>query len=339
MRLSAGILVKLVIFVTLLFGVVSTETVAAEGLAGTEIESVEVAYGHDKVGAWNDFSKAAKNFSKTNPAVLEKYLKLSEKNRALILKFSDNADNSTLAKFLDDTDDPDFLAFINKAENENIMKSFVSHKQGVDLDNITDEIAEKLVDDIDDLPGSIGEKARKWNKRSSEIASNNTKFAKARKFEKTNSELIRNNSNPPCSAWGGNGDRFVLDQLHVRAKGSTKRVVFDDALIDPKIYTDQATLQKYRKVIYHDSKLSSSAPWSTNQNTDIVQVFRDNPNKKFIELNVRSSSKYFGDYPNSPIGFNDKLRIYREDVYKSISNGDGGDIIDVVNMNSKKFID
>ena len=70
------------------------------------------------VRAWDDFGKAGKTLSKINPAALSNYLKLNQKNKGLILKFNDKAPKSTLADFLKDCDDPDFLTFINQAENE-----------------------------------------------------------------------------------------------------------------------------------------------------------------------------------------------------------------------------
>jgi hypothetical protein len=132
-------------------------------------------------------------------------LKLSEGKKALILKFSDNSPSSTLAKFLDDVDDPDFLAFINQTENENIVKGFVSHKEGVDLSNVTDEVAELTTEQVDKL--TLNDKATYWYNRSTRITTNNTKFAKARKFEDQNSAAILAGNDVPCANWGGNGNR------------------------------------------------------------------------------------------------------------------------------------
>lgn len=58
--------------------------------------------------------------------------------------------------------------------------------------------------------------------------------------------------------------------------------------------------------------------WIANQKSELIDVFKNNPNKKYIEFEVRSDKLPI----NSPIKKTDKIRIYREDVYKIISEGD-----------------
>lgn len=58
--------------------------------------------------------------------------------------------------------------------------------------------------------------------------------------------------------------------------------------------------------------------WTANQKSELIDVFKNNPNKKYIEFEVRSDKLPI----NSPIKKTDKIRIYREDVYKIISEGD-----------------
>ena len=85
--------------------------------------------------------------------------------------------------------------------------------------------------------------------------------------------------------------------------------------------------------------------WTANQKSELIDVFKNNPNKKYIEFEVRSDNdillekgapKNFNKQKNvriyredvyklpinSPIKKTDKIRIYREDVYKIISEGD-----------------
>jgi len=61
---------------TLLFGVVSTESVAATGLAGINIESLESAYGYDKINSWRVLQELAAEIKlkTTNLEKLSKYI-------------------------------------------------------------------------------------------------------------------------------------------------------------------------------------------------------------------------------------------------------------------------
>ncbi|MGV4429917.1 hypothetical protein ACQ1Q1_06185, partial [Ornithobacterium rhinotracheale] len=74
----------------------------------------------------------------------------------------------------------------------------------------------------------------------------------------------------------------------------------------------------YFRAIISDSKLSKTSPWTPNQKSELINVFRDNPNKKFIEFEVRTiDSKLPKEFQG-----NTNVRIHREDVYKIISDGD-----------------
>jgi hypothetical protein len=104
-------------------------------------------------------------------------------------------------------------------------------------------------------------------------------------------------------------------------------------LIDPiQVGVDDLGNSIY-KLIYHDSKLSNAAPWTPNQQTDIIDVFNQTNPPDFIEFQVRNGTDYFTQkYPNSIVGTDFKVRIYREDVYKSISNGEGEEILQTIKM-------
>ena len=65
--------------------------------------------------------------------------------------------------------------------------------------------------------------------------------------------------------------------------------------------------------------------WTANQKSELIDVFKNNPNKKYIEFEVRSDKLPI----NSPIKKTDKIRIYREDVYKIISEGDNIKILPI----------
>ena len=81
--------------------------------------------------------------------------------------------------------------------------------------------------------------------------------------------------------------------------------------------------RSYFKAIISDSKLKATSPWTANQKSELIDIFKNNPNKKYIEFEVRSDKKYLGNLATD-IDFNQnrKVRIYREDVYKIISEGE-----------------
>ncbi|MGQ3644006.1 hypothetical protein ACT8O7_05885, partial [Ornithobacterium rhinotracheale] len=65
-----------------------------------------------------------------------------------------------------------------------------------------------------------------------------------------------------------------------------------------------------------------------NQKSELINVFRDNPNKKFIEFEVRTELEKLPI--DSPIKTKDKVRVYKEEVYKIISDGNSnfGEVLD-----------
>ena len=81
--------------------------------------------------------------------------------------------------------------------------------------------------------------------------------------------------------------------------------------------------RSYFKAIISDSKLNATSPWTANQKSELIDVFKNNPNKKYIEFEVRSSKSELQKF-NLPENFStgSRVRIYREDVYKIISEGD-----------------
>ncbi|WP_283671572.1 UDP-N-acetylenolpyruvoylglucosamine reductase [Candidatus Ornithobacterium hominis] len=92
----------------------------------------------------------------------------------------------------------------------------------------------------------------------------------------------------------------------------------------------------YFRAIISDSKLTRKSPWTPNQKSELINVFRDNPNKKFIEFEVRSSKSILSEQ-GAPKGLR-TVRIYREDVYKIISERDNIKI-PPINMNNINFKD
>ncbi|WP_235297999.1 hypothetical protein [Portibacter marinus] len=122
-------------------------------------------FGEGKVGAWGEFIKASNNFSAKNPTVLEKYMKLSTKNKQTILKFSDKPGESTIAKFFGEADDATLDA-LNK--NEDIVEAILGHKSDytrADYENVAE-----VLDDIEDVSPGAKEFMEKWLERSAGLS-------------------------------------------------------------------------------------------------------------------------------------------------------------------------
>lgn len=161
------------------------------------------------------------------------------------------------------------------------------------------------------------------------------RFKVADDFEKANNSAIKNNNNIPCNSWGGNGNRTHYTQLQV----GDPKVILDDALVDPiAIVTDEFGSKTY-KALYHDSKLTKNAPWTINQRTEIIDKFTsgkgvltDSKGAKYLEFDIKSSENILSRADNNFIRQGDKIRIYKTDIYKSISNGDGKSITETIKI-------
>ena len=80
--------------------------------------------------------------------------------------------------------------------------------------------------------------------------------------------------------------------------------------------------------------MTDAAPWTTNQNTEIINKFETNnckidaQGRKYLDFEVRSSDAKLmeiaidADFTNF-LKQGDIIRIYKDEVFKSISNGDG----------------
>lgn len=79
----------------------------------------------------------------------------------------------------------------------------------------------------------------------------------------------------------------------------------------------------YFRAVISDSKLNAGSPWTANQKSELIDVFKNNPDKKYIEFEVRTNNKFLKE-ANAPKDFKQdiKIRIYKEDVYKITSEGD-----------------
>ena len=85
-------------------------------------------------------------------------------------------------------------------------------------------------------------------------------------------------------------DYTHLKQVYL--KGVKDNIIADDLFV--KELRDERG-RSYFKAIISDSKLKATSPWTANQKSELIDVFKNNPNKKYIEFEVRSADKYLGD--------------------------------------------
>ena len=69
--------------------------------------------------------------------------------------------------------------------------------------------------------------------------------------------------------------------------------------------------------------------------TEIIDVFANDSTKEFIEFEIRNGASFFIENNGKILTSETKIRIYREDIYKSISSGDGENIIDTIQIFKK----
>jgi ribosome-interacting GTPase 1 len=130
--------------------------------------------------------------------------------------------------------------------------------------------------------------------------------------------LAKNGLEPPFDVWLAQEYKH-FSQLYIK---NSKVVIGDDVFVKEAI--DQATGLPYFRAIYHDSKLNPGTSWTSNQKTELIEWFKNNPTKNFITFEVRSNLDPTKGYI---IKQTDKVRIYKTDVWKSISNGKGARLI------------
>ncbi|MBW3520008.1 fibronectin type III domain-containing protein [Flavobacterium sp. NKUCC04_CG] len=144
-------------------------------------------------------------------------------------------------------------------------------------------------------------------------------IGKGNDFEKLVSSQIHH-INPPFKDLLEDGYE-KLSQIHLLRTGGSKKLIADDLFVK-ELFDETEGLYYYRAVI-SDSKLNVGSPWTPNQRTELIDIFAKDETKKFIEYEVRSNSEFLGRLANDADFLQSKkVRIYREDVYKIISEGD-----------------
>ncbi|MFM9403652.1 hypothetical protein ACKLNQ_17235 [Myroides odoratimimus] len=142
--------------------------------------------------------------------------------------------------------------------------------------------------------------------------------------------------NPPFADLIADGFTH-LDQIYLLRKGGSKNIIADDLFVK-KVFDEVEEISYYRAVI-SDSKLTNGSPWTDNQWSELIEIFQNNKNLPFIEYEVRTSSEILSLKNNVPTDFktSTKIRIYREDVYKIVSDEAGNIKIPPIKMNDINF--
>ena len=148
--------------------------------------------------------------------------------------------------------------------------------------------------------------------------------------EEAVSVLARNGSRAPFSTWKADGfihhAQFYLKRVGEKIKGTPKQtvsngknIIGDDVHI-VKVFDDDG-LFLYNRAKINDSKYTVSSPWTKNQKSELIDRFRNNKDLDYIEFEARSDLSKF---PSTPLSATDnKVRVYRDDIFKTTSDGNG----------------
>lgn len=141
---------------------------------------------------------------------------------------------------------------------------------------------------------------------------------KGKKFEELISNTIIKNKEPFKSLL--NGDFKHLKQIHL--KGKLNKIISDDLFVK-KQFDEILEIDYYRAVI-NDTKLTKNSPWTPNQKEELIDAFK-NTDKPYIEFEVRSNKKALDDMdlPDAEFTTGTSIRIYKDDIYKIIGDGNG----------------
>ena len=278
---------------------------------------VDNTLGYKKIGALEDvYITVNNNVRKANVGLYvkgEKAVISLEKNLKSEIDEIDtffNTSLSTEVKHLLNQWDDDLL--------KNLHKDLLSKTTGAELKKLLqtedDFLKWKLLKEDPAYAFKLSKENSSWTKwGKSNFFKTNTQLG--RQFGSLVSSKIRNI--PPFSTLYK--DYTHLKQIYL--KGVKNNIIADDLFVK-KVFDEVEEVDYFRAII-SDSKLKATSPWTANQKSELIDVFKNNPNKKYIEFEVRSDKKYLGNLAND-IDFNQnrKVRIYREDVYKIISEGE-----------------
>ncbi|WP_315500785.1 hypothetical protein [Capnocytophaga gingivalis] len=291
---------------------------------------VDNTLGYKKIGALEDvYITVNNNVRKANVGLYvkgEKAVISLEKNLKSEIDEIDTFFNTSLS-----TDIKLLLNQWNDDLLKTLQKDLSSNSTGGELRQLLktedDFLKWKLIKEDPAYAFKLSKENSSWTKwGKSNFFKTNTQLG--RQFESLVSSKIRNI--PPFST-------LYKDYTHLKQvylKGVKNNIIADDLFV--KELRDERG-RSYFKAIISDSKLKATSPWTANQKSELIDVFKNNPNKKYIEFEVRSDNDILLE-KGAPKNFNKQknVRIYREDVYKIISEGDNIKI-PPIQMNSINF--
>ena len=220
----------------------------------------------------------------------------------------------------------------DKTLQEALEKDLLSKSMGGELRQLLktedDFLKWKLIKEDPAYAFELSKESSSWTKwGKSNFFKTNTQLG--RQFESLVSSKIRNI--PPFST-------LYKDYTHLKQvylKGVKDNIIADDLFVK-KVFDEVEEVDYFRAII-SDSKLKATSPWTANQKSELIDVFKNNPNKKYIEFQVRRNNTLLKE-ANAPEKFRQgiTIRIYREDVYKIISEGENIKI-PPIKMNSINF--
>ena len=220
----------------------------------------------------------------------------------------------------------------DKTLQEALEKDLLSKSMGGELRQLLktedDFLKWKLIKEDPAYAFELSKESSSWTKwGKSNFFKTNTQLG--RQFESLVSSKIRNI--PPFST-------LYKDYTHLKQvylKGVKDNIIADDLFVK-KVFDEVEEVDYFRAII-SDSKLKATSPWTANQKSELIDVFKNNPNKKYIEFQVRTNNTLLKE-ANAPEKFRQgtTIRIYREDVYKIISEGENIKI-PPIKMNSINF--
>ena len=134
---------------------------------------------------------------------------------------------------------------------------------------------------------------------------------------------------------GGQG-YVALKQIYLKRvtalSNNTLNIVADNLLVKQVTEQIQGQNVKYWRAVINDCKLNTSSPWTENQKSELLQLFKQDANRSFIEFEVRSERTKLIEQ-NAPFSTEQKIRIYRDDVYKAVKDGSSAQVISMKSIN------
>ncbi len=126
-----------------------------------------------------------------------------------------------------------------------------------------------------------------------------------------------------------------IDQLHVLGPNGNK-VIMDNCFLKQVTEIDEMGISiSYTKAIYNDCKYSDLAGWTPNQKSEIINLFKNDSDLDYVTIELRSANERL---VGTNVQQGDFIRLYRNDVFKTTSDGQGG-FGQIIQMSITNFID